>query len=108
MKDLGKRQSDYAVYLPAISSFYTKQLQKMLANPSEWRTPAGFDRGNEGLDFLDPNVGYYHYPYGLYSAGHAHLDPARSDSEEPMVQKRNRNITTVLGDSGGFQVLVVS
>ena len=65
MKDLGKRQSDYAVYLPAISSFYTKQLQKTLANPSEWRTPSGFELGNAGLDFLDPEHSYYHYPYGL-------------------------------------------
>ena len=30
MYDLGKTQRDYAVYLPAISSFYTKQLQKCL------------------------------------------------------------------------------
>jgi hypothetical protein len=104
MKDLGKRQSDYAVYLPAISSFYTKQLQKALANPTEWRTPAGFELGNAGLDFLNPEHSYYHYPYGLYSAGHAHLDPARSDAEEPMVQLRDRNATTILGDSGGFQV----
>jgi hypothetical protein len=104
MRDLGKRQSDYAVYLPAISSFYTKQLQKTLANPSEWRTPAGFEMGNAGLDFLKKDMSYYHYPYGLYSAGHAHLDPARSDSEEPMVQLRDRSYTTILGDSGGFQV----
>lgn len=103
MSDLGKRQSDYSVYLPAISSFYTKQLEKTLKNPSDWRTPAGFDKGNAGLDFLKPD-GYYHYPYGLYSAGHAHLDPARSDQEEPMVQLRDRSKTTILGDSGGFQV----
>ena len=104
MTDLGKRQSDYAVYLPAISSFYTKQLQKTLANPSDWRTPAGFENGNAGLDFLKKDQAYYHYPYGLYSAGHAHLDPARSDAEEPMVQLRDRSYTTILGDSGGFQV----
>ena len=104
MTDLGKRQSDYAVYLPAISSFYTKQLQKTLANPNDWRTPAGFELGNAGLDFLKKDQSYYHYPYGLYSAGHAHLDPARSDNEEPMVQLRDRSYTTILGDSGGFQV----
>ena len=48
MSDLGKTQSDYAVYLPAISSFYTKQLQKAVDNPDEWRVPEGFELGLEG------------------------------------------------------------
>ena len=104
MTDFGKRQRDYAVYLPAISSFYTKQLQKAADNPSDWRIPAGFEYGNGGLDFLKRNDSYYHYPYGLYSAGHAHLDPAKSDADEAMVQKRDRSYTTILGDSGGFQI----
>ena len=49
MSDLGKTQEDYAVYLPAISSFYTKQLQKCLDNPDEWRTIEGFEQGLAGL-----------------------------------------------------------
>ena len=103
--DLGKRQRDYAVYLPAISSFYVKQLDKIVSkNPSTSRVPLGFEKGNEGLDFLDPN-GYFHYPYGLYSAGHALLDPAKSDADEPMIQGRDRNkVKVILGDSGGFQI----
>ena len=72
MSDLGKTQSDYAVYLPAISSFYTKQLQKFLDNPDEYRTIEGFEKGLAGLDFLKDDS-YFHYPYGLYSAGHAML-----------------------------------
>lgn len=104
MTDLGKRQSDYAVYLPAISSFYTIQLKRMLNDHENPRVPAGFEKGNEGLDFLNPDKSYYHYPYGLYSAGHAYLDTTKSTNEEPMVQQRNRNATTILGDSGGFQV----
>lgn len=104
MADLGKTQHDYAVYLPAISSFYTKQLQKCIDNPDEWRVPAGFEKGLEGLDFLNPTDSYFHYPYGLYSAGHAHLDTVKSDKEEAMVQKRDRSKTMILGDSGGFQI----
>ena len=54
MDDLGKtQQRDYAVYLPAVSSFYTKQLDKIVNKvPNESRVPAGFEHGNEGLDFL--------------------------------------------------------
>ena len=53
MDDLGKTQKEYAVYLPAISSFYTKQLDKICNKiPDKARVPAGFEHGNEGLDFL--------------------------------------------------------
>ena len=106
MRDLGKTQKDYAVYLPAISSFYTKQLDKIVTKvPNESRVPAGFEHGNKGLDFLKGKDTYFHYPYGLYSAGHAHLDIAKSHADEPMIQDRDRNVVKVmLGDSGGFQI----
>lgn len=105
MRDLGRTQRDYAVYLPAISSFYVKQLDKIITRDVEnSRVPAGFELGNEGLDFLKSEGSYYYYPWGLYSAGHAQLDLSRTDTDEPMVQKRDRNNTVILGDSGGFQV----
>lgn len=100
--DLGKRQRDYAVYLPAISSFYVKQIERALRE-SDTRVPAGFENGHEALDFLKP-TSYFHYPYGLYSAGHADLDPAKSNKNEPMIQERDRNVSMILGDSGGFQI----
>ena len=47
MDDLGKKQRDYAVYLPAVSSFYTKQLDKICNKvPEKSRVPAGFEYGN--------------------------------------------------------------
>ena len=105
MKDLGKTQKDYAVYLPAISSFYVKQLDKITTRDKEnSRCPAGFELGNEGLDFLKDQDSYYHYPWGLYSAGHAQLKLDRADADEPMIQNRDRSKTVILGDSGGFQV----
>ena len=100
--DLGKTQKDYAVYLPAISSFYVKQLEKV-ERVAESRVPAGFEKGHEGMDFLRPDA-YFHYPKGLYSAGHAQLDIVKTDIEEPMIQGRDRNTSMILGDSGGFQI----
>jgi len=99
-------QKDYAVYLPAISSFYStyiakQRLEKFIADD---RIPAGFDRGIEGMNFLNPEQGYFTYKYGLYSAGHAQLDLQKSLTQESMIQQRDRNNTMILGDSGGYQI----
>lgn len=96
----------WAVYLPAISAFYTGQLAKIDKDPKHAgrEMPAGFENGHQGLNPLDEEKGYYHYKWGLYSAGHAYLDLAKSDDAEPMIQKRDRSKTMILGDSGGFQI----
>ena len=99
-------QKDYAVYLPAISSFYStyiakQRLEKFIADE---RIPAGFDRGIEGMNFLNPEQGYFTYKYGLYSAGHAQLDLQKSLTQESMIQQRDRANTMILGDSGGYQI----
>lgn len=103
-EDLGKHQRDYSVYLPALSGFYATQLQRALDAPDEYRVPLGFEKGLEGLDFLRPDDSYFHYPWCLYSAGHAELDLAKAAKREPMVHGRDRGRTMVLGDSGGFQI----
>jgi hypothetical protein len=99
-------QKDYAVYLPAISSFYStyvakQRLEKFIPDD---RIPAGFDRGIEGMNFLNPEQGYFTYKYGLYSAGHAQLDLQKSITQESMIQDRDRKNTMILGDSGGYQI----
>jgi hypothetical protein len=104
--DLTPLQKDYAVYLPAISSFYStyiakQRLEKFIADD---RIPAGFDRGVEGMNFLNPEQGYFYYKYGLYSAGHAQLDLQKSLTQESMIQDRDRSKTMILGDSGGYQI----
>jgi hypothetical protein len=99
-------QKDYAVYLPAISSFYSTYVAKQRLGefvPTD-RIPAGFDRGIEGMNFLNPEEGYFTYKYGLYSAGHAQLDLTKSLEQESMIQQRDRNHTMILGDSGGYQI----
>lgn len=52
---------------------------------------------------MDPKNEHFHYPYGLYSAGHAYLDIEKSHKREPIVQERDRENTILVGDSGGFQ-----
>ena len=104
--DLTPLQKDYAVYLPAISSFYSTYIAKQRLEefiPKD-RIPAGFDRGVEGMNFLNPEQGYFYYKYGLYSAGHAQLDLNKSLTQESMIQQRDRNATMILGDSGGYQI----
>lgn len=99
-------QKDYAVYLPAISSFYSTYVAKQRLEefvPKD-RIPKGFDRGIEGMNFLNPEEGYFTYKYALYSAGHAQLDLQKSIEQESMIQQRDRGNTMVLGDSGGYQI----
>jgi hypothetical protein len=99
-------QKDYAVYLPAISSFYSTYVAKQRLEefvPKD-RIPAGFDRGIEGMNFLNPEEGYFTYKYALYSAGHAQLDLEKSMEQESMIQQRDRGNTMILGDSGGYQI----
>lgn len=96
----------YAVYLPAISGFFIQQLAKMDEDNEYFgpnRLGPTFDKGHEGLDFLRDDS-YYHYKWGLYSAGHAKLDIEKSKKYECMVQNRRRDNTVIVGDSGGFQI----
>jgi hypothetical protein len=104
--NLSPLQRDYSVYLPAISTFYSTYISKQRISeyiPKD-RIPAEFDRGIEGMNFLNPEEGYFTYKYGLYSAGHAQLDLTKSLVQESMIQDRDRNNTLILGDSGGFQI----
>ena len=104
--DLTPLQKDYAVYLPAISSFYSTYvaIQRLEEFVPTARIPKGFDRGIEGMNFLNPEQGYFYYKYALYSAGHAQLDLNKSVIQESMIQQRDRNSTMILGDSGGYQI----
>jgi hypothetical protein len=99
-------QKDYAVYLPAISSFYSTYVAKQRLEEfvPKTRIPAGFDRGIEGMNFLNEEEGYFTYKYALYSAGHAQLDIVKAQTQESMIQQRDRNGTLILGDSGGYQI----
>jgi hypothetical protein len=104
--DLTPLQQDYSVFLPAISSFYSTYVAKQRLGeyiPKD-RMPAGFDRGVEGMNFLNLEQGYFTYKYALYSAGHAQLDLKKAFTDDSMLQQRDRANTMVLGDSGGYQI----
>lgn len=107
--DLTKNAVDgnYAFYLPAISSFYVRHLGKALSDPDfipQGRLPDTMEHGIQGTNFLDPENSYYYYGNALYSAGHAELRLDRCNDKEPMIHRRNREKTVIIGDSGGFQI----
>jgi len=97
----------WAKYLPAISGFYTTHLGKDLADETfvpVSRLPEKFEFGLQGLNFLDPEYSYFNYKYALFSAGHAERNLAKCNDREPMIHKRDRKNTVIIGDSGGFQI----
>jgi hypothetical protein len=98
---------DWALFLPAVSSFYIAGLGKQRKGEQYFeqnRIPAGFNNDVECLNFLNSQKGLYYYKWGLYSAGHANLDTTVDDHCESIIRERE-NGTFMLGDSGGFQIL---
>ena len=104
-QNLTAAQSDYAVFLPAISSFYGTYIGKQRFDPNNIppsRMPQGIP-DMEQLNWLNPQKGLFPYKWSLYSAGHADLDLAKVSPKEDMVRNRDPN-TVMLADSGGFQI----
>jgi hypothetical protein len=104
--NLTSKQSDYAVFLPALSSFYSGYVGKQRFDPNSIppsRVPAKFENGIEGMNWLNPKEAYFPYKWALYSAGHANIDVTKVDPKEDMVRNRDPG-SFILGDSGGFQI----
>lgn len=107
--NMSLRQSDYAIFLPAISGFYATVWGNVLRDPNyadhngRKRIPVGITDIKQ-LNWLDEPNGIFSYRWSLYSAGHANLDPSKDDIGEVMVRDRDRANTFILGDSGGFQI----
>ena len=98
-RDMWTTNQDFAVFLPSISAIYAR----LVSQPND-RTVAGLPDGLRDLDFLQPNTNLFYYPIALYSSGHSVWDLAQSDIQESMVQKRDKNATVIIGDSGGYQI----
>jgi len=102
-----KHKPEWALFLPAVSSFYIAGLGKQREGENYFeqsRIPQGFNGDVEKLNFLNSKEGLYYYKWGLYSAGHANLDTTVDDHNESIIRKREKG-TFMLGDSGGFQIL---
>jgi len=102
--NLTAKQNDYSVFLPAISGFYATFVGKQRNEP--YVDPARFPAGltdMEQMNWLDAQKSLFPYRWSLYSGGHANLDLTKQDWSEDMVRNRDPN-TTLLGDSGGFQI----
>jgi len=102
--DLTKEQNDYALFLPAISSFYASYIGNQQSSECvpQSRMPAGIP-DMEMMNFFNNQEGLFKYRWGLYSAGHANLDLTKEVSKEDMIRKRSSD-TLLLADSGGFQI----
>lgn len=99
--------SEWALFLPALSSFYIAGLGKQREGEDYFpasRLPASIP-DTEALNFLNKDQGMFTYKWALYSAGHANLDTYKTDPKESIVVKRDRANTFLLADSGGFQIL---
>src|SRR5690554_1014392 len=102
-KDYGTPMDGNAIFLPSISSLYTKHVSKDDSSVRNGDIPAGMTSIKD-LNFLNPDEGIYWYPWELYSAGHAQLDIEKSKVQESIIQSRDPNSTFILADSGGFQL----
>ena len=102
--DLTANQKDYAIFLPAISSFYGTYIgkQRYERYVDQARMPAGIP-DMEQLNWLNPQKALFPYRWSLYSAGHANLDLAKHAPKEDMIRNRDPNVV-MLADSGGFQI----
>jgi hypothetical protein len=102
--NLTAKQSDYAVFLPAISGFYATFIGKQ--RNEHYVDPARFPQGltdMEQLNWLNSTKALFPYRWSLASGGHANLDLSKQDWSEDMVRNREPG-TFILGDSGGFQI----
>ena len=62
--NLTSKQKDYAVFLPALSSFYSRDVSKQRLDPNyidSARVPSQFENGIEGINWLNKEEGYFTY-----------------------------------------------
>lgn len=94
--DLTPRWDDFAVYLPSIQ----KQFARAVMGKADKARPMPEGVKLKDLDFLNPKSALWHYAYALYSVGQFRVGERDAD----VVLNRDKSATTVLGDSGGYQI----
>ena len=87
--------TSYAIYLPAVNTGYVSTVASPL--PQGRRFPTGLTP--KDLMFWEPNNNWQ-YPYMLHSIGQYPVGKA----PHPAMNKANRTQSTLVGDSGGYQI----
>jgi len=103
--DLSPRWDEFAVYLPAIQEWYSKNVHSDSNRDKSRPFPDGIKLTD--LDYLNPKSKLWHYKYGLYSAGQfkKHVPIECSVAlRDRSVDKNGVSKTIILGDSGGYQI----
>jgi len=95
--DLTPRWENFAVYLPAVQYPFANAVDRHKL-PKGRDFPSGIKMTD--LDFLNPKSKLWHYGYALYSAGQFSSAAPKACA----VSNRDRASTTILGDSGGYQI----
>ena len=96
--------SQWALFLPAISSFYGTYIGRQ--RHSQYVPAARMPQGipdMEMLNWLNPQASLFPYRWSLYSAGHANLDLSKDAPKEDMIRNRDPG-SMLIADSGGFQI----
>lgn len=96
--DFSLRYKDYSVFMPAVSEMYGRFL---VTPPRKRPLPKGITLDN--LNFIDKNDGLIFIPTALYSAGQA-AKTENMAKKTDAITNRDRSVTTLVGDSGGFQI----
>jgi hypothetical protein len=97
MIDFSTRYQDFSVFLPSASEMYVRYI----SNQKPKRIPPV---PQSDLNFFDPNSNLFYFPTALYSAGQAVKSANSVSAKVDMFATRDRSKTTLIGDSGGFQI----
>ena len=93
------RWDGYAVFAPALQKSYAEFTLKPKRQVRAGKTPGGLSPRD--LDFLSAKSALWHHPYALFSAGHYSSSVIKPTNA---VSARNTSQTTIIGDSGGYQI----
>ncbi len=98
MTDLSTIQKAVAMYTPSVPPMYAEYVVKDPSSLRDGNLPAAVTL--DDLNFLNPNSSLFHIDHVLYSAGQA-----MGNTKPCMIKARDKNHTTVIGDSGGYQLI---
>jgi len=98
-ENLTNLYKNYAVYLPSIQQQYAELATRSNKSFTRLNLPKNFKF--EDINFLNENSKLWSCGWGLYSSGQ--FDKAQIRKND-IVKDRDRTKTTIIGDSGGFQL----